>query len=69
MATKYEVVDRLRAAVEAAGGQRAFALQHGFSPAYVNDVLHGRRDLAPRILSVLGFERVVTYYVRYEEKP
>lgn len=69
MATKYEVVNRLREAIASAGGQRAFAERYGFSAAYVNDVLHGRRELAPRILSVLGFERVVSRHVWYEEKP
>ena len=66
MLTEQEVLERLRAAVAAAGGQRKYAEAHGFSPAYVHDVLHGKRDLAKRILDTLGIERKVTYSVVYE---
>jgi hypothetical protein len=65
MLTEQDVRERLRAAVEAAGGQRAFAAAHGFTPAYINDVLHGRRGLADRILAVIGVERATVY----REKP
>lgn len=61
MLTEQEVRERLRAAVEEAGGQRAFAAAHGFTPAYINDVVRGRRALADRILATLGIERVVVY--------
>jgi DNA-binding transcriptional regulator YdaS (Cro superfamily) len=61
MLTEQEVRDRLRGAVEQAGGQRRFADMHGFTPAYVNDVVHGRRALADRILAAIGVERVVSY--------
>jgi hypothetical protein len=65
MLTEREVMERLRAAVTSAGGQRRFAAAHGFTPAYVHDVLHGKRGLAQRILDALGIERVVSY----REKP
>jgi DNA-binding transcriptional regulator YdaS (Cro superfamily) len=66
--TEQEVMKRLRAAVEKAGGQRAFAEQAGLTPAYVNDVLHGRRALADKILAAISVKRTVTYSVEYEEK-
>ena len=61
MLTETQVIERLRAACEAAGSQRAFAQAHQFTPAYVHDVLHGRRPPADRILDALGLERVVIY--------
>lgn len=64
MLSESDVIARLRAAVEAAGGQRQFAENAGVSPAYINDVLHRRRGLADRILAALGVERVVTYRVK-----
>lgn len=63
-----EVIERLRAAVEAAGGLRSFGRAHDFSAAYISDVLRGQRKPADRILSVLGLERVVTSCVAYREK-
>lgn len=59
--TEQEVRDRLWAAVKAAGNQRRFAIQHGFTPGYINDVLRNRRDLSVRLLATIGIERV-TYY-------
>ncbi len=56
-----EVIERLRAAVTAAGGQHAWARANGFTPPYVHDVLRGRRSLATRILDALGVERVEYY--------
>lgn len=61
MLTEDDVRLRLRAAIEAAGSQRNFADEHGFTASYIHDVLHGRRALAPRILEALGVERVVRY--------
>lgn len=67
--TEDEVRESLRVAIEAAGGQRNFAKTYGFTPAYVNDVVHGRRAFADRILQAIGIERVTTYQVSYREKP
>ena len=61
MLTENDVLARLRAAVESAGGQKQFAAQAGLTPAYINDVLHRRRALADRILAAIGLERVVVY--------
>lgn len=68
MLTEQDVRDRLRAAVTAAGGQRRFAEAHGFTPAYVNDVLHGKRALADRILAAIGVKRTTIYQVTYQDK-
>lgn len=68
MLTEQEVMERLKGAVADAGGQRAFAEKHGLTPGYVNDVLHGKRAFADRILATIGIERQVTYHVTYNEK-
>jgi transcriptional regulator with XRE-family HTH domain len=54
-------VELLRAAVDKAGTQTAFAKKHGISIAYVNDVLQGRRQPGDKILKALGLESQVTY--------
>lgn len=41
--------------------QIAWAKSHGVSPAYVSDVIAGRREPGKKILKALGLEKVVTY--------
>lgn len=65
--TEAQVRAQLQLAVNEAGGQRAFAKLHGFSAAYVNDVLQGRRNLADNICKTIGIRRDVTYSVVYRE--
>jgi DNA-binding transcriptional regulator YdaS (Cro superfamily) len=65
-----EVACELFARCSSAGGQQAWAQAHGLSLAYVNDVLHGRRQPGKRICAALGFRRVVLYEpVRQENEP
>lgn len=61
MLTEHDIMERLRAAITAAGSQRSFADQHKISLQYVNDVLRGRREPGQKILDALGIERVVNY--------
>lgn len=68
MLTEQEVIERLRGAIIAAGGQRQFARAHGLTPAYINDVLHGRRALADRILAAIGVKREIIYRVACREE-
>ena len=51
----------LREECAKAGGQAAWAELHGVSAAYVNDVLHGRRDPGDSICAPLGLRRQVAY--------
>jgi hypothetical protein len=53
----------LQRACDDAGSQRAWALRHGVSVVYVNDVLGGNREPGPAICKVLGLEaeRHTTY--------
>lgn len=52
----------LRRATDEAGGQKAFASQHGVSQAYISDVLRGRREPGPAILNTLGLVAQPTTY-------
>lgn len=51
----------LRREVAKAGSQSAWAALHGVAPAYVSDVLAGRREPGAVILAPLGLEKVVSY--------
>jgi hypothetical protein len=63
MLTEQEVYKRFIQSVNAAGGQRPWASAHGFTPAYVNDMVNKRRGLSARVLAMIGIEmEVVTTY-------
>lgn len=47
--------------------QVAWAKANGVSPAYVSDVLAGRREPGKLVLDALGLERVVTYRRKKEK--
>jgi hypothetical protein len=59
-----ELRNRLRAAVINAGGVAAWCRTWTppISPAYVGDVLNGRRDPGPAILDVLNLRRETFYF-------
>lgn len=59
--------DKLRAAVKAAGGQKAWADANGVSAQYVCDCLKGRRDIGEGISKPMGY-RPVTVYVPDQEQ-
>lgn len=48
-------------AIEKEGSQKAFAQKHALSPAFVNDITQGRRELSKAILDAVGLERVTLY--------
>jgi hypothetical protein len=55
---EHDVARLLRAAVERAGGQSAFAKHHGVDRAYLNMVLNGRRPVSDSIARALGLHKV-----------
>ena len=59
--TETEVRSLIRDRVHIAGGIRKWSALHGLAPNYVSDVLHGRRDLAPKILAAVGLQRRVVF--------
>ena len=67
--TRDEVIKLLYRRVDRAGSRSALAKEIGVSPAYIGDVLLGKRDPGPAILSVLGLRRHVQItYVKADEK-
>lgn len=65
--TEDEVRDLLCEQIQEAGGVTALAVKWVCSPAYISDVMNGRRSPGPRILGPLGLQRVVT--VAYRPAP
>lgn len=61
MLNEQDMMERLRAAIQAAGSQKAFADAHKVSQQYVSDVLNGRRGVGKKILDALALEQVVSY--------
>lgn len=59
--TLSEVYGLLREAIRAAGGQTAFARDHGLSPGYLSDVMNARRDPGASIQKALGITKVTRY--------
>jgi hypothetical protein len=54
-----EIVQLLRAEVKKAGSQRAWAKAAGVDRAFVNKVLHGKKQPAKKIILALGLRIVV----------
>ena len=63
--TEDELLEEFRALFNWRGCERLTAKQwadeHGFSQAYVSDVLRGNRGIADRFAEALGYQRVVTF--------
>ena len=59
--TAIDPIRVLRDAVIEAGSQKNWAKANGLSPAYVNDLLQGRREPTSAILEALGLEKIVYY--------
>ena len=61
-----DVIEILSRACDEAGSQAEWGRLHGFSGAYVSDVLRGRRLISRRMLTALKL-RLVKGYARIEE--
>lgn len=55
------VIQKLRAACEKAGSQRAYADLHGIRYGYLRRVLCGERRPCDEILASLKLQRVISY--------
>jgi len=55
-----QVLDKLRRACKAAGGQYKFAAAIGVSAAHVSNVINEKRPPSPKILAALGLTRAKT---------
>jgi hypothetical protein len=61
--TRARVIQMLLDACAEAGSQKALAERTGVSPAFLSDVLTGRREATDRLLGAIGMERR-TIFVR-----
>lgn len=52
-------LEELNRRIEKSGSQSAVADELEVSPAYLNDILKGRRDLSVNMLAKLGHKRIV----------
>jgi ribosome-binding protein aMBF1 (putative translation factor) len=59
--TADDVRELIRRAVEKEGSQSALAAKMDVSPAYLGDVMKGRRELGHSIVSYFGLTRDVRY--------
>jgi hypothetical protein len=66
--TADDVRELLKKACQKAGSNRAWAQANEVSPAYVSDVLLGRREPGPAILDPFGLEAVEERRVTYRRK-
>lgn len=66
--TEDEVRQMLRDACAKLGSQGAWAERHNMTPAYVSDVLAGKRTFGPKILKALKLEAVRTITYRKAKK-
>lgn len=60
------VVAILAASVKRSGSANRWGRKHGFSSAFVREVLAGTKPVSPRLLAALGLQRRVEI-VRVEE--
>lgn len=56
--TEQEVLDQLRGLIRWGYNQGEMARQAGVSVQYVNHVLNGRKKVGPKLLKLIGVERV-----------
>jgi DNA-binding transcriptional regulator YdaS (Cro superfamily) len=59
--THAQLIDKLKAMAEKLGSQSALARSLGISPAYLSDVLNGRREPGKSVLASLGLVACVEY--------
>lgn len=62
--SKADLVGLLRQRAKRAGSQQALAETLGVTPAYLSDVLGGRREPGPKILEGLKLRRQFVYVQR-----
>ncbi len=57
--TEDEVALLVASFAKAAGGVRSLAREWNISPSMISDLITGRRGPGPKVLKVLGLQRVV----------
>jgi len=58
--TDSDLIDLLREEVDDTS-QSEFARRIGVQPSLINDILHGRKPVFPKVAKALGYQRIVTW--------
>lgn len=67
--TSEDVLARLRAACDGAGGQRAWSRRHGLSQTHVSQVLSGDKRITDRVARPLGLSERTVWVPAEEGRP
>ncbi len=59
--TKQELIEIVKDQIKTFGSQKAFAAHCKISAAYLNDFLQNRREPGEKILTALGFTKIIYY--------
>lgn len=59
--TKKSIIEELRLLAKSMSSHKAMADKIGISPAYLSDVISGRRDPGPKVCKFLRVEPVLVY--------
>ena len=65
--TEEEVREEIREKTEASS-LRQTAKEYGLSPAYLSDILAGKRDVSEHVAALFGFDKTVTTEVKFERQ-
>lgn len=68
MLTETEMLVLITGAVSKYGSQKALADAMDISPAYLNDILHGRRAISDEVAAFFGRKLVKLYVFPDEDK-
>jgi transcriptional regulator with XRE-family HTH domain len=70
MLTSDEVLELIRERIRLAGAAAKVARDLGVTPAFLSDVLNGRRNITARLAAALGLARVVRFSkIGFKEVP
>jgi len=65
--TEDEVRDEIREKTRASSLRRV-AKEYSLSPAYLSDILTGRRDVSEHVAGLFGFDKTVTTEVKFQRQ-
>lgn len=66
--SKAVVIAALAQSIAAGGSQLRWCKLNDVSPAYLSDVMNGRREPGPKILDALGLEPVTFYRPKLQQR-
>ena len=61
MLTSQELIDEIRRRITETGQAKKLALELGFSPQYLSDVIQGRREIGEALAKKLGYQKRVLW--------